>query len=153
MSTSRKLRVATVITRFNGGAGQVALNGALALPDGEYERAIVTGGVGMDSVASNGEARATRDTVLYGDEAVENAAAGDLTPAAHAAGMEIVQVGPLVPQEADQLVAAADAMGVARVGRQQRLEAGRLRAERRESHLREQMIDRAFGGFGDGEDA
>ncbi|MEU6748204.1 glycosyltransferase [Spirillospora sp. NPDC046719] len=98
MSTTRKLRVATVITRFNGGAGQVALNGALALPAGEYERAIVTGGVGMDSVASNGEARATRDTVLYGDEAVENAAAGDLTPAAHAAGMEIVQVGPLVPQ-------------------------------------------------------
>ncbi|WP_192808833.1 glycosyltransferase [Actinomadura montaniterrae] len=93
MSTSRKLRVATVITRFNGGAGQVALNGALALPDGEYERAIVTGGVGMDS-----EARATRDTVLYGDEAVANAAAGDLTPRAHAAGMEIVQVGPLVPQ-------------------------------------------------------
>ncbi|WP_173098924.1 glycosyltransferase [Actinomadura verrucosospora] len=93
MSTSRKLRVATVITRFNGGAGQVALNGALALPDGAYERAIVTGGVGMDS-----EARATRDTVLYGDDAVANAAAGDLTPRAHAAGMEIVQVGPLVPQ-------------------------------------------------------
>ncbi|QKG25290.1 second mannosyl transferase [Actinomadura verrucosospora] len=82
-----------MITRFNGGAGQVALNGALALPDGAYERAIVTGGVGMDS-----EARATRDTVLYGDDAVANAAAGDLTPRAHAAGMEIVQVGPLVPQ-------------------------------------------------------
>ncbi|MFD0692061.1 glycosyltransferase [Actinomadura fibrosa] len=92
MST-RKLRVATVITRFNGGAGQVALNGALALPAGGYERAVVTGGVGMDSRAS-----ARTDTVLYGAEAVANAAAGDLTPAAHAAGMEIVQVGPLVPQ-------------------------------------------------------
>jgi len=91
--TTRKLRVATVITRFNGGAGQVALNGALALPDGGYERAIVTGGVGMDSTAAS-----TRNSVLYGDDAVANAAAGDLTPAAHAAGMEIVQVGPLVPQ-------------------------------------------------------
>ncbi|CND60061.1 mannosyltransferase [Mycobacterium tuberculosis] len=93
MSTTRKLRVATVITRFNGGAGQVALNGALALPDGDYERAIVTGGVGMDSTAAS-----TRNSVLYGDDAVANAAAGDLTPRAHAAGMEIVQVGPLVPQ-------------------------------------------------------
>ncbi len=82
-----------MITRFNGGAGQVALNGALALPDGDYERAIVTGGVGMDSTASS-----TGNSVLYGDDAVANAAAGDLTPAAHAAGMEIVQVGPLVPQ-------------------------------------------------------
>lgn len=93
MSTTRKLRVATVITRFNGGAGQVALNGAMALPDGDYERAIVTGGVGMDSRASS-----TGNGVLFGDEAVANAAAGDLTPRAHAAGMEIVQVGPLVPQ-------------------------------------------------------
>ncbi|WP_067453335.1 glycosyltransferase [Actinomadura macra] len=89
----RKLRVATVITRFNGGAGQVALNGALSLPDGGYERAIVTGGVGMDSSASS-----RTETVLYGEAAVANAAAGDLTPQAHAAGMEIVQVGPLVPQ-------------------------------------------------------
>ncbi|NYE16888.1 glycosyltransferase [Actinomadura citrea] len=93
MSTPRKLRVATVITRFNGGAGQVALNGALALPDGGYERTIVTGGVGMDSTASS-----TGNGVLCGDEAVANAAAGDLTRQAHAAGMEIVQVGPLVPQ-------------------------------------------------------
>ncbi|QKW38867.1 glycosyltransferase [Actinomadura sp. NAK00032] len=91
--STNKLRVATVITRFNGGAGQVALNGALALPDGGYERAIVTGGVGMDSTAAS-----TGNSVLYGDDAVANAAAGDLTPAAHAAGMEIVQVGPLVPQ-------------------------------------------------------
>ncbi|MFI0367397.1 glycosyltransferase [Actinomadura sp. 1N219] len=93
MSTGRKLRVAQVITRFNGGGGRVALNGALALPDGMYERAIVTGGVGMDSEPSAG-----RGTVRYGDEAVANAAAGDLTPDAHRAGMEIVQVGPLVPQ-------------------------------------------------------
>ncbi|MES9535843.1 MULTISPECIES: glycosyltransferase [unclassified Actinomadura] len=93
MSTARKLRVATVITRFNGGAGRVALNGALALPDGDYQHAIVTGGVGMDSTASS-----TGNGVLFGDEAVANAAAGDLTRQAHAAGMEIVQVGPLVPQ-------------------------------------------------------
>ncbi|WP_168221246.1 glycosyltransferase [Actinomadura sp. WMMA1423] len=93
MSTARKLRVATVITRFNGGAGRVALNGALALPGGDYERAIVTGGVGMDSTASS-----TGNGVLFGDEAVANAAAGDLTRQAHEAGMEIVQVGPLVPQ-------------------------------------------------------
>jgi glycosyltransferase involved in cell wall biosynthesis len=93
VSTARKLRVATVITRFNGGAGRVALNGALALPDGDYQHAIVTGGVGMDSTASS-----TGNGVLFGDEAVANAAAGDLTRQAHAAGMEIVQVGPLVPQ-------------------------------------------------------
>jgi glycosyltransferase involved in cell wall biosynthesis len=36
--------------------------------------------------------------VRYGDEAVANAAAGDFTPRAHEAGMDIVQVGPLVPQ-------------------------------------------------------
>ncbi|MFC9969660.1 glycosyltransferase [Spirillospora sp. NPDC127200] len=96
MSPTRKLRVATVITRFNGGAGQVALNGMLALPPGDYERAVVTGGVGIDSVAA-GAAPAEGD-VLYGDEAVANAAAGDLTPAAHRAGCEIVQVRPLVPQ-------------------------------------------------------
>ncbi|MFG2002198.1 glycosyltransferase [Spirillospora sp. NPDC048911] len=97
MGTSRKLRVATVITRFNGGAGQVALNGALALPPGDYERAVITGGVGIDSKAggAGGEAAAS---VLYGDEAVANAAAGDLTPRARAAGMEIVQVRSLVPQ-------------------------------------------------------
>ncbi|MEU5877477.1 glycosyltransferase [Spirillospora sp. NPDC047279] len=96
MRTSRKLRVATVITRFNGGAGQVALNGALALPPDGYERAVVTGGVGIDS-ETKGDGGAT-EAVLYGDEAVANAAAGDLTPQAHAAGMEIVQVRPLVPQ-------------------------------------------------------
>ncbi|TDC81925.1 hypothetical protein, partial [Actinomadura sp. 7K507] len=98
MSTGRKLRVAQVITRFNGGGGRVALNGAMALPDGTYERAIVTGGVGMDSEPSAGRPATGRGTVLYGDEAVANAAAGDLTPAAHRAGMEVVQVGPLVPQ-------------------------------------------------------
>lgn len=94
VSTDRKLRVATVITRFNGGGGRVALNGLLALPDGAYERALITGGVGMDSEPSS----TGRGAVLYGDEAVANAAAGDLTPDAHRAGMEIVQVGPLVPQ-------------------------------------------------------
>ncbi|MEV4259621.1 hypothetical protein AB0J52_41225, partial [Spirillospora sp. NPDC049652] len=50
----RKLRVATVITRFNGGAGNVALNGALALDPERYERAVITGGVGMDSAAADG---------------------------------------------------------------------------------------------------
>ncbi|MBE1531272.1 glycosyltransferase [Actinomadura algeriensis] len=115
MSTDRKLRVATVITRFNGGAGQVALNGMLALPDGAYERAIVTGGVGIDSKAS-GDARGG---VLHGDEAVANAAAGDLTPRAHTAGMEIVQVGPLVPQISprDDLAALRTLERVLREGR------------------------------------
>ncbi|HEY7485500.1 MAG TPA: glycosyltransferase [Streptosporangiaceae bacterium] len=89
-----KLRVATVITRFNGGAGLVALNGALALDPDTYERTVVTGGVGMDSKAAGNAA----DEVLTGDEAVANAAAGDLTPQAYAAGMEIVQVRSLVPQ-------------------------------------------------------
>ncbi|WP_395104612.1 glycosyltransferase [Actinomadura sp. SCN-SB] len=93
MRTSRKLRVATVITRFNGGAGQVALNGALALDPSCYERAVITGGVGIDSKAAS-----TGVEVRYGEDAVANAAAGDLTPRAHRAGMEIVQVGPLVPQ-------------------------------------------------------
>ncbi|RFS86531.1 glycosyltransferase family 1 protein [Actinomadura spongiicola] len=93
MKSGRKLRVAQVITRFNGGGGRVALNGALSLPDDGYERAIVTGGVGMDS-----EPSAARGRVLHGDDAVANAAAGDLTPDAYRAGMEVVQVGSLVPQ-------------------------------------------------------
>ncbi|WP_285700458.1 glycosyltransferase [Actinomadura sp. NBRC 104412] len=82
-----------MITRFNGGAGQVALNGALALDPSCYERAVITGGVGIDSKAAS-----TGVEVRYGEDAVANAAAGDLTPRAHRAGMEIVQVGPLVPQ-------------------------------------------------------
>ncbi|WP_433328499.1 glycosyltransferase [Spirillospora sp. CA-294931] len=93
MTSNRKLRVATVITRFNGGAGRVALNGALALPPDLYERAVVTGGVGIDSRPTD-----VGQEVRYGDEAVANAAAGDLTPDAFEAGMEIVQVAPLVPQ-------------------------------------------------------
>ncbi|WP_026402343.1 MULTISPECIES: glycosyltransferase [Actinomadura] len=115
MSKDRKLRVATVITRFNGGAGQVALNGMLALPDGAYERAIVTGGVGIDSEASGGG----RAAVRYGDDAVAHAAAGDLTPRAHTAGMEIVQVGPLVPQISprDDLAALRTLEAVLRDGR------------------------------------
>jgi hypothetical protein len=80
MSTT-KLRVATVITRFNGGAGQVALNGALALDPESYERTIVTGGVGIDSRARDTDLEAA---VLHGDEAVAAAAAGDLTPEAPA---------------------------------------------------------------------
>ncbi|MFC6931561.1 polysaccharide biosynthesis protein [Actinomadura yumaensis] len=107
MSPSRKLRVATVITRFNGGAGQVALNGALALPPAGYERAVITGGVGIDSRTASGGGSGgsggsgggpSRADVLHGEEAVANAAAGDLTLLAHEAGMEIVQVRPLVPQ-------------------------------------------------------
>lgn len=103
--SARKLRVATVITRFNGGAGQVALNGALALDPASYEHTVVTGGVGMDSRPSsvNGGAGAAgradvTPAVLYGDDAVEAAAAGDLTPQARAGGMEIIQVRGLVPQ-------------------------------------------------------
>lgn len=91
----RKLRVATVITRFNGGAGLVALNGAKALCSDSYELAVVTGGVGIDNRAGGA---AARGEVLYGDAAVANAATGDLTPQAAAAGMEIVQVRSLVPQ-------------------------------------------------------
>ncbi|MCW2903128.1 MAG: Mannosyltransferase [Streptosporangiaceae bacterium] len=93
-----KLRVATVITRFNGGAGQVALNGALALRRDSYEGTVVTGGVGIDSKASgSGEFEAGAE-VLYGDAALTAAAAGDLTAQAHAGGLEIVQVRSLVPQ-------------------------------------------------------
>ncbi|MFC5179920.1 glycosyltransferase [Actinomadura harenae] len=97
----RKLRVATVITRFNGGAGNVALNGALALDPDRYERAVITGGVGMDSAAadgSDGSGNGSGLDVLHGAAAVANAAAGDLTPRAYEAGMEITQVRPLVPQ-------------------------------------------------------
>jgi glycosyltransferase involved in cell wall biosynthesis len=93
-----KLRVATVITRFNGGAGQVALNGALALDPESYERTIVTGGVGIDSKAGDAGDAGPGDDVLHGERAVAAAAAGDLTPRAHANGMEIVQVRSLVPQ-------------------------------------------------------
>lgn len=106
-----RLRVATVITRFNGGAGLVALNGALALDPADYELAVVTGGTGMDSTTVPGTMAgdtATRDTarhdatqpdaVLRGPAAVAAAAAGDLTPQAHQAGMDVIQVRSLVPQ-------------------------------------------------------
>lgn len=92
-----RLRVATVITRFNGGAGLVALNGALALDPRDYELTVVTGGTGMDSTAATA-AGADRDAVLRGRAAVAAAAAGDLTPRAHQAGIHVVQVRSLVPQ-------------------------------------------------------
>ncbi|MEU6039557.1 glycosyltransferase [Actinomadura sp. NPDC047616] len=97
MRNDRKLRVATVITRFNGGAGHVALNGLLALDPDAYERTVFTGGVGIDSKAA-GASGGDRAGVRYGDDAVANAATGDLTARAHAAGMQVAQVRPLVPQ-------------------------------------------------------
>jgi glycosyltransferase involved in cell wall biosynthesis len=88
--TGRKLRVATVITRLGGGAGQVALTGALALDPSGYERSMIIG-----AAAASGDPGGT--AVRYGDDAVA-VAAGDLAPRAHAAGMEIVRVGALVPR-------------------------------------------------------
>ncbi|GLW61958.1 hypothetical protein Arub01_02020 [Actinomadura rubrobrunea] len=96
MRTDRKLRVATVITRFNGGAGHVALNGLLALAPDAYERTVFTGGVGIDGQA--GDASGYRRGVRYGKDAVAGASTGDLIERAYAAGMQVAQVRPLVPQ-------------------------------------------------------
>jgi glycosyltransferase involved in cell wall biosynthesis len=78
-----RLRVATVITRFSGGIGTVALYGALALDPAVYEATVVTGGTGRGG------------TVLEDAAAVAAAEPGDLTPRALAAGMRVIRVSGL----------------------------------------------------------
>jgi glycosyltransferase involved in cell wall biosynthesis len=79
-----RLRVATVVTRFSGGIGTVALYGALALDPAAYEATVVTGGAGGAGA------------VLRGAAAVAAAEPGDLTPRALAAGMNVIRVSGLV---------------------------------------------------------
>ncbi|MDX6432020.1 MAG: hypothetical protein QOE54_4386 [Streptosporangiaceae bacterium] len=81
-----RLRVATVITRFSGGIGTLALTGALALDPAAYEATVVTGGGRRE------------DVVLKGAGTVAGADQGDLTPRALAAGMNVIRVAGLVPQ-------------------------------------------------------
>jgi glycosyltransferase involved in cell wall biosynthesis len=89
---SRKLRVATVITRMTAGAGGVALRGALALDPAEYEVTIIAGGTGFDGRGSyDGAAE-----VLTGPDAVSGAPAGDLLAVAEAAGLGVARVASLV---------------------------------------------------------
>jgi glycosyltransferase involved in cell wall biosynthesis len=99
---TEKLRVATVITRFNAGAGGVALRGALALDPNRYSITIVTGGTGV-----SGERAEADDEVISGAEAVKDAPAGDLLAEAYAAGLEVVRVPALVPEIAPRKDAAA----------------------------------------------
>jgi glycosyltransferase involved in cell wall biosynthesis len=51
VSRARPLRVATVITRLDGGAGQQALRGALALDPAAVEVTLITGGGGLLAAA------------------------------------------------------------------------------------------------------
>jgi glycosyltransferase involved in cell wall biosynthesis len=84
-----RLRVATVITRFSGGVGALALYGALALDPAAYEATMVTGGAG-------GGGR--KGALLEGAAAVAVSEPGELTSRAHAAGMNVIRVAGLVPQ-------------------------------------------------------
>ena len=89
---SRRLRVATVITRMTAGAGGVALRGALALDQAEYDITFIAGGSGFDGRSSYDGA----PEILVGQDAVRDAPAGDLLAAAQAAGLGVVRVPSLV---------------------------------------------------------
>jgi len=99
---TRRIRVATVITRLSAGAGGVALRGALALDRERYEVTMITGGTGL-----TGERGPAGDRVLTGADAVRCAPAGDLLAEAYAAGLGVVRVPALVPQIAPRQDAAA----------------------------------------------
>jgi glycosyltransferase involved in cell wall biosynthesis len=90
---TRKLRVATVITRMTAGAGGVALRGALALDPDDYEVTIIAGGSGFD-----GHAAWDGSDVLRGPDAVRGAPPGDLLATAEAAGIQVIRVPGLVPE-------------------------------------------------------
>jgi glycosyltransferase involved in cell wall biosynthesis len=121
----RRLRVANVITRMSGGAGGVALRGALALDPARYETTIITGGAGLDGLSVPAEwpapDRPPSDAmphpdgwpapgqpsptpvvgyplVLTGEAALIGAPAGDLLAEAYAAGLTVVRLPDLVPQ-------------------------------------------------------
>jgi glycosyltransferase involved in cell wall biosynthesis len=90
----RRLRVATVITRMSGGAGGVALRGALALDPDRYQTTIITGAAGLDGWPPDGGF----PPVLTGSDAVAAAPAGDLLVEAYAAGLTVVRLPDLVPR-------------------------------------------------------
>ncbi|HEX6075432.1 MAG TPA: glycosyltransferase [Micromonosporaceae bacterium] len=92
----RRLRVANVITRMSGGAGGVALRGALALDPARYETTIITGGAGLDGRPVLPEGR--YPPVIAGADALVGAPAGDLLAEAYAAGLTVVRLPDLVPQ-------------------------------------------------------
>lgn len=92
-----KLRVATVITRLQAGAGGVALRGALALDRSSHDVTILVGGAGLDG-ATGGRARYWPDAdVVFGEGAVDGAPEGDLLARAHAAGLTVARLPALVP--------------------------------------------------------
>ncbi len=92
-----KLRVATVITRLQAGAGGVALRGALALDRSSYDLTIMVGGAGLNG-ATEGRVRHRPDAdVVFGEGAVDGAPEGDLLARAHAAGLTVARLPALVP--------------------------------------------------------
>ncbi|HEX2418462.1 MAG TPA: glycosyltransferase [Micromonosporaceae bacterium] len=90
----RRLRVATVVTRMSGGAGGVALRGALALDPARYQTTIISGGAGLDGRPPGGGC----PPVLTGLDAIANAPAGDLLGEAYASGLTVVRLPDLVPR-------------------------------------------------------
>ena len=91
-----KLRVATVITRLQAGAGGVALRGALALDRSSHDVTIMVGGAGLDGADERARYWPDAD-VVFGEGAVDGAPEGDLLARAHAAGLTVARLPSLVP--------------------------------------------------------
>lgn len=90
---TRRLRVATIITRMAAGAGGVALRGALAVDPERFDVTIITGGTGM----TGARVQQTKAIVL-GAEAVKDSPEGDLLTQAYMSGLQVVRVADLVPE-------------------------------------------------------
>jgi glycosyltransferase involved in cell wall biosynthesis len=95
---TKRIKVATVITRMMAGAGGVALRGALALDPDRYDVTMITGAADV-----SGESGAARDEVVTGADAVKDAPPGDLLAEAYSAGLSVARVASLVPQIAPLL--------------------------------------------------
>ncbi|HTZ44836.1 MAG TPA: glycosyltransferase [Jatrophihabitans sp.] len=91
---SRRIRVATVITRLAAGAGGVALRGALALDPEVYDLTMIAGGAGLDGALGY----RCGTGLLTGAAATRDAPTGDLLANAAAAGLAVGRLPELVPQ-------------------------------------------------------
>ena len=76
------MRVAVVITHFGGGAGRLALQGALALDRAEYEPVLVTRGGALSGQAQAAGLRGG-DRAAWARAADRGAAGGGVRPGAH----------------------------------------------------------------------
>jgi glycosyltransferase involved in cell wall biosynthesis len=99
---SKRIRVATIITRLAAGAGGVALRGALSVNPDEFDVVMVTGGASM-----TGQRGAQTAAIVSGADAVKNAAQGDLLAQAYDAGLSVARIANLVPEIAPRKDRAA----------------------------------------------